>query len=71
MKDKVLCNWLIANSSGVYRPAAEAAHRIEDLNEALSFVRLSLANITQGKVHPEQEILTVEQILEVLKEYER
>ena len=36
MKDKDLCKWLRDNSSGTYRPSAEAATRIEILNERLS-----------------------------------
>jgi hypothetical protein len=31
MNDKDLCQWLRDNSSGVYRPSAEAADRIEQL----------------------------------------
>lgn len=31
-----LCKWLRSNSSGVYRPAAEAANQIERLAEALT-----------------------------------
>jgi len=31
-----LCAWLRANSSGVYRPAADAASQIEMLAEALT-----------------------------------
>ena len=33
MTDKDLCDWLRNNSSGVYRPSAEAANRIENLLE--------------------------------------
>ncbi len=32
MLDEELCQWLRDNSSGVYRPAAEAARRIEEMN---------------------------------------
>ena len=31
MNDKELCQWLKGVSSGVYRPSAEAADRIEQL----------------------------------------
>jgi len=31
MNDKDLCKWLRDNSSGIYRPSAEAADRIERL----------------------------------------
>lgn len=31
MTDEQLCEWLRDNSSGVYRPAAEAARRIEEM----------------------------------------
>jgi len=36
MKDKDLCKWLRDNSSGTYRPSAEAATRIEMLKYALN-----------------------------------
>ena len=36
MNDKELCQWLRDNSSGVYRPSAVAADRIEELLEALN-----------------------------------
>tara|TARA_R110002050_G_scaffold106937_1_gene217118 strand:- start:2276 stop:2473 length:198 start_codon:yes stop_codon:yes gene_type:complete len=38
MKRKDLCTWLRANSSGVYRPAAEAAAEIERLEIMLQGV---------------------------------
>ena len=36
MNDKELCQWLKGVSSGVYRPSAEAADRIESLNKELA-----------------------------------
>ena len=33
--DKELCKWLRDNSSGIYRPAAQAADRIEQLKQQL------------------------------------
>jgi len=41
--DLDLCKWLRDNSSGVYRPSAEAALRIETLKNAL----VDLLNDTQ------------------------
>ena len=35
MNNDKLCKWLKENSSGVYRPAAEAAERIKELEDAL------------------------------------
>ncbi len=35
MSDEKLCKWLRDNSSGVYRPSAEAARRIIKLRSAL------------------------------------
>tara|TARA_R110002020_G_scaffold28711_2_gene91189 strand:- start:711 stop:974 length:264 start_codon:yes stop_codon:yes gene_type:complete len=46
MNDKELCQWLRGNSSGVYRPSAEAADRIEALNRELAELK---ANIPQIK----------------------
>jgi hypothetical protein len=34
MDQKELCKWLRDNSSGVYRPSAQAAHEIERLQAA-------------------------------------
>ena len=39
MEDPELCKWLRDNSSGTYRPSAEAASRIEELREALALCR--------------------------------
>ncbi len=39
MRDDELCKWLRDNSSGVYRPSAEAANRIEALKSHLEFLR--------------------------------
>jgi hypothetical protein len=36
MDNKQLCQWLRDNSSGVYRPAAVAAERIEELEREVS-----------------------------------
>ena len=35
MNNDKLCKWLKDNSSGIYKPAAEAAERIKELEEAL------------------------------------
>ena len=35
MNNDKLCKWLKENSSGIYRPAAEAAERIKELEETL------------------------------------
>lgn len=35
MTSPELCQWLRDNSAGIYRPAAEAADRIEELERAL------------------------------------
>ena len=46
-KDKKLCKWLRENSSGFYRPSAEAATRIEQLKEELQIAKeLILMHIT-------------------------
>jgi hypothetical protein len=39
MNNKKLCKWLRDNSSGVYRPAAVAAERIESLERADELLR--------------------------------
>ena len=38
MTDIELCKWLRENSSGIYRPSAEAALRIEELLSALQSI---------------------------------
>ena len=35
MNNDKLCEWLKNNSSGIYRPAAEAAERIKELENVL------------------------------------
>lgn len=39
MNDEKLCKWLKSNSSGDYRPSAEAANRIETLKSHLKSLR--------------------------------
>lgn len=38
MKSKELKEWLRGNSSGIYRPAAEAADYIDQLEESLQYM---------------------------------
>jgi hypothetical protein len=57
MKDAELCQWLRDNSSGVYRPAAEAANRIERLNKWIS-VEDRLPEVTdEYLIWPEVEFM--------------
>ena len=39
MSDEELCEWLSANSSGSYRPSADAARRIIQLKQQLQCLR--------------------------------
>jgi hypothetical protein len=50
MKDKDLCEWLRANSSGTYRLSAEAATRIEMLKNALNDLLNDCINFDGGKL---------------------
>jgi hypothetical protein len=50
MNDKKLCEWLRANSSGTYRPSAEAATRIETLKDALNDLLNDCINFDGGKL---------------------
>ena len=50
MKDKDLCKWLRDNSSGTYRPSAEAATRIEMLNYALNELLNDCINFDGGNL---------------------
>ena len=50
MKDKDLCKWLRDNSSGTYRPSAEAATRIEMLKHALNDLLNDCINFDGGKL---------------------
>ena len=43
MNDESLCRWLKNNSSGDYRPSAEAANRIETLKAHLMSLRELIA----------------------------
>tara|TARA_R110002096_G_scaffold315227_7_gene509483 strand:+ start:1710 stop:1904 length:195 start_codon:yes stop_codon:yes gene_type:complete len=43
MNSAELCKWLRDNSSGVYRPSALAADRIESLEEALEYTMKQLS----------------------------
>lgn len=43
--DKVLCQWLISNSAGVYRLSAYAAERITTLNTHIDNVQLVCDNL--------------------------
>ncbi len=44
MNSKQLCQWLRDNSSGVYRPSAEAAERIEELERKVCGLQTELFN---------------------------
>lgn len=44
MNVKGLVQWLKSNSSGVYRPAAEAAFILEDFNNELNGIKAELRN---------------------------
>jgi hypothetical protein len=48
--DSQLCDWLRMNSSGIYRPAAQAAIRIEELNEELVKAN-KVANYCISQIH--------------------
>lgn len=43
-----LCNWLEENSSGVYRPAKEAAHVIRSMQSEINDLRAVLAKAGGG-----------------------
>ncbi len=45
--DNKLCEWLKQNSSGIYRPSAFAAHRIESLLAERDALRLKLIETAQ------------------------
>jgi len=47
MNDKALCKFLRDNSSGVYRPCAEAAERIEALTKENARFRIALKAMNQ------------------------
>lgn len=47
MKDKTLCKFLRDNSSGIYRPCAEAAARIEVLAKENERFRIALKAMNQ------------------------
>ena len=49
MKNKELCAWLRANSSGVYRPAADAADEIERLASAAFRFAKALSDYMDGE----------------------
>lgn len=48
MNDRKLCEWLRANSSGTYRPSAEAAGRIEFLLQTLNEIA-ALSSVNQDE----------------------
>lgn len=50
MNDKELCQWLRDNSSGVYRPSAQAADRIESLNKELIDLKASIPQIKHDAI---------------------
>jgi hypothetical protein len=50
MNNKELCKWLVDNSSGIYRPAKEAADRIKMLEEVL-FNIASLPSSREDESH--------------------
>jgi hypothetical protein len=52
MKRADLCAWLRANSSGIYRPAAEAASEIERLDQAAKRLLSALDRLDEGCREP-------------------
>lgn len=52
MSSKELCQWLRDNSSGIYRPSARAADRIELLEEALREARDWINETSASKTGP-------------------
>jgi len=52
MKRPELCLWLRANSSGIYRPAAEAANEIERLEKAATRLLKALERLDEGSREP-------------------
>ena len=50
MNDKELCQWLRDNSSGTYRPSAEAADRIESQNRELAELKASIPQIQHSAI---------------------
>jgi hypothetical protein len=43
--DSQLCDWLRMNSSGIYRPAAQAAIRIEELSEEVEWLKKEVSRL--------------------------
>ena len=62
MNDKELCQWLRDNSSGVYRPSAVAADRIEELTELLSIAWDELKSA--GHIEMSSQILGIKTVKE-------
>ena len=50
MNDKELCQWLRGNSSGTYRPSAEAADRIEALHIELAELKASVPQLQHDAI---------------------
>jgi len=55
MNDNDLCQWLRANSSGTYRPSAEAADRIEALNIEVAELKASIPQIKDDAIMREMQ----------------
>lgn len=53
MKQDDLCKWLRDNSSGVYRPAAEAAGEIERQASVIAEARAIIKDLCLMYGHPE------------------
>lgn len=54
-----LCAWLRENSSGIYRPAAEAADRIERLENALKTIIKIENKAGYDEIEEAREIATI------------
>ena len=65
MNDKELCQWLRDNSSGVYRPSAAAADRIEELTELLSIAWGELKST--GHIERSNQILGIKTVKGAIK----
>lgn len=67
--DTDLCTLLRKYTNSPTTLNSQAASRIEELDECLSMVRSNLESLTFERVHPQQEILTIEQIIDIIDDY--
>ncbi len=69
--DTDLCTLLRKYNNTPSTLNVQAANRIVELGYCLDIVKTNLWQLSFGRVHPQQEILTIEQIINIIDDYKR